>query len=99
MLKVVDWYEKPTQVIFIPVGECPCVGIAYRDEIICLCCGGVYDLNECLIAHEYEWISLHEECVGDDEHFDEIYSEWNELDSNQLYEKYEYERYKCEAKL
>ena len=99
MLKVVDWYEKPTQVIFIPVGECPCVGIAYRDEVICLCCGGVYDLSECLIAYEYEWISLHEECVGDDEHFDEIYSEWNELDSNQLYEKYEYERYKCEAKL
>ena len=99
MLEVVDWYEKPTQVIFIPEGECPCVGIAYRDEVICLCCGGIFDLNECLIAYEYEWISLYEECVGGDKYFDEIYSEWNELNSKQLYEKYEYERYKCEAKL
>ena len=97
MLKVIRWYEKPTQVIFIPEGECPCVGIAYRDEVICTCCGGVYDLEECLIAHEYEWISLRDECIGDDEHFDEIYSEWCELDYAQVQEKYEYERFKCEV--
>ena len=76
MLNESNWYQVPTQVIFIPEGEAPCVGIAYRDEVICSCCGGVYELSECKIVHEYEWITLHDAIVGDDEEYDKIYDEF-----------------------
>ena len=44
------YYDFPTQVIFYDGGddESPifCTGIAYKDEIICACCGGVMKISE-----------------------------------------------------
>ena len=91
MLKVVDWYEKPTQVIFIPQGECPCAGIAYRDEVICSCCGGVFCIDEVLIVKEYPWETLHDAIIGGDEDFDTVYEEWDKMDADGLYDKWEAE--------
>lgn len=85
------WYEIPTQVIFIPNGECPCVGIAYRDEVICSCCGGVFCMDEVLIVKEYTWETLHDAIIGGDEDFDEVYKEWDKMDADGLYDKWEAE--------
>ena len=44
------YFEEPVQVVFADpdaTGEWIC-GIAYRDEIICGCCGGVFDISEIL---------------------------------------------------
>ena len=41
-------FDRPTQVKFADpdnVGEF-CYGIAYNDEIICACCGGVFPIDE-----------------------------------------------------
>lgn len=42
------WYEEPTQVSFIDVDNEPyrLGGIAYRDELICGCCGAAISLEE-----------------------------------------------------
>lgn len=72
------YYDKPTQVKFYdPENDDYCAGIAYCDEIICLCCGAVFDLNEyeqeiredfpevkVPIIVDLPWISLNEECLG-----------------------------------
>ena len=56
-----QYYEKPTQVIFIEEDELldygpefahKCQGIAFRDVVICGCCGSVIPLDE--IAYIYE---------------------------------------------
>ena len=42
-----NYFEVPTQVKFWDdCGERYFGGIAYRDEIICGCCGGVFDISE-----------------------------------------------------
>lgn len=42
-----DYFEVPTQVKFWDApSEDYIGGIAYRDEIICGCCGGVFDISE-----------------------------------------------------
>jgi hypothetical protein len=60
------FYEYPTQVAFLIAGEDGNIersaGIAYKDEIICGCCGCVFGLNEILeITDEYTWINFIEE--------------------------------------
>ena len=85
------WYEIPTQVIFIPQGECPCAGIAYRDEVICGCCGGVFCMDEVLIVKEYPWEGLYDAIIGGDEDFAAIYEEWNKMDSDELYDRWDAE--------
>ena len=71
------YYEQPTQVMFYDIdnpGEW-LVGIAHRDEIICACCGGVYEVNEVILLgredgiinpiYEYNiWIDLVTEISG-----------------------------------
>ena len=43
------YYELPTQVAFYDVyGDHYDLGIAYRDEIICGCCGCVFSIEEIL---------------------------------------------------
>ena len=44
------YFEEPVQVIFADPDATGCwiSGIAYRDEIICACCGGVFDISEIL---------------------------------------------------
>ena len=62
-------YEKPTQVRwFDDVDGIWVGGIAYRDEIICGCCGGILELSEFEDGEvfEYEdWIDIQEEIRGD----------------------------------
>ena len=57
-----EYYERPTQVIFIeeedllncgPDGVNWCTGVVYRDEVICDCCGGTIYLDE--VAYIYEF--------------------------------------------
>ena len=71
-------FERPTQVAFYNVEDnCYDAGIAYGDEIICLCCGGTIPIDELLQEVEEEvpyvkaviipldWINLRGECLGD----------------------------------
>ena len=42
-----NYFEVPTQVRFWDVdGDHYIGGIAYRNEIICGCCGGIFDISE-----------------------------------------------------
>jgi hypothetical protein len=42
-----DYFEVPTQVEFWDFFNKTCLGgIAYRDEIICGCCGNIFDISE-----------------------------------------------------
>lgn len=74
------YYDKPTQVKFLDFFEndkpCWIGGIAYHNEIICGCCGGVfkiYELYERAEEHKYEdspiealiWIDISEAIKGE----------------------------------
>ena len=80
------FYDIPTQVMFV---EPKCVkdgnedcgpewyaGIAYRDEVICACCGGVFAIEDVLeSAEEYglargiysydEWVDISDAIIDD----------------------------------
>ena len=71
-------FERPTQVAFYNVEDrCYDAGIAYGDEIICMCCGGVIPIDELLdevaevepgvkaVIIPLSWENLREECLGD----------------------------------
>ena len=77
MARMSSYFEIPKQVIFADPensGEWLC-GIAFRDEIICACCGGTYDiaevedlaaedgLNRAIYVYE-NWVDLAEEIAG-----------------------------------
>ena len=54
-------YNAPTQVLFrseIDDENSVLVGIAYGNEIICADCGGIFELPECEILEELEWIDF-----------------------------------------
>ena len=63
------FFEKPTQVKFLDRDNNKWVGgIAYHDEIICGCCGGIFEIDE-FADHEivtYDWINISEEIIGED---------------------------------
>jgi hypothetical protein len=71
------YFKKPTQVWFVNLTESDIyyTGIAYRDEIICGCCGGIYKIADIFeVANEegltnpivrMDWISLDNEIRGD----------------------------------
>lgn len=68
-------FEVPTQVAFWE-GASYHAGIAYGDEIICACCGGVEEIEEIYafapsnvepIVVYKSWIDFSEEIIGDDE--------------------------------
>ena len=69
------YYEKPTQVFFYTSENEFEAGIAYHDEIICGCCGGIYSIEEVyewanednLInpITELNWVNLTDEIRGD----------------------------------
>ena len=47
------WFDEPTQVIFAdPTDNVFRNGIAYRDEIICGCCGSVFPIATIKVAAE-----------------------------------------------
>ena len=72
-----QYFDRPTQVIFADpdnAGEWLC-GIAYRDEIICACCGGIFDIGDvvdmahedgikCAIHEYHDWNDIADEIVG-----------------------------------
>ena len=69
------YYERPTQVRWFEIEEKRWFGgIAYRDEIICGCCGSILELNE---FEEYEvvelgdWVNIEEEIRGEDYDYEE----------------------------
>lgn len=81
-----DYYEKPTMVKFLNPNyfedgvvenadgeEYWLGGIAYKDEIICGCCGGAFEIKglmkgygaETLKFEELLWINIVNEIIGD----------------------------------
>ncbi len=89
-----SYFDRPTQVGFADPDNPGdwLVGIAYRDEIICGCCGGVFNIDDVIematedgvrcAIHEYpEWNDIADEIAG---------GELPEgLDRNEDYEIYE----------
>lgn len=70
------YFDQPTQVIFWDAAEKDYVGgIAYHDEVICGCCGGVFEIKDLLddaeedgvqAIYEYKyWVDLSAEIEGD----------------------------------
>lgn len=64
------FFERPTQVKFWDDGRW-IGGIGYRDEIICGCCGGIFEVNELLEDNpngivRLPWIDINEEIRGDE---------------------------------
>jgi hypothetical protein len=68
------YFEVPTQVVYCDADNCWYSGIAYRDEIICACCGGVVEIAEVYEfapegvtnpIEELEWVNVREEIGGD----------------------------------
>ena len=74
-MKKYDYFEAPTQVKFWD--GCYIGGIAYRDEIICGCCGGIFKIsdvyevapdtldNDPIVVYK-GWVGLSSEICGDD---------------------------------
>ena len=54
------FYDTPTQVEFaeFDLQDETNFGIAFRDFIICGCCGGVIPLDEVNVVREFYWVSL-----------------------------------------
>ena len=42
-------------------------GIAYCDQIICGCCGGIVDMDCVYFIRLYDWLNISNEIVGDDD--------------------------------
>ena len=68
------YFTNPTQVIWIDEEGSKQAGIAYRDEIICGCCGGSQEIAEIYALApegvenpivELKWVNIREEIVGD----------------------------------
>ena len=70
------YFDQPTQVIFWETAQKDYVGgIAYRDEVICGCCGGVFEIADLLdnaeedgvqAIYEYKlWVDLSSEIEGE----------------------------------
>ena len=89
-----SYFDRPTQVVFADPDNPGdwLVGIAYRDEIICGCCGGVFNTDDviematedgihCAIYEYPEWNDITDEIVGGELP--------KGLDRNENYEIYE----------
>ena len=77
-MEIRNYFERPKQVVFADPDNPGqwLVGIAFRDEIICSCCGGVFEIADvCQMAEEdgvktpiyiYEdWTDITDEIAGD----------------------------------
>lgn len=85
------YYDVPTQVVFYNGGENSqhpefCSGIAYKNEIICGCCGGVVEISEVIedakadgiktAIYDYsDWCDIREAIAGG-EYPDEYYDDY-----------------------
>ena len=91
-----DFYYVPTQVIFYDgCDDSPifCAGIAYKDEIICACCGGVMKISEVIAdakedgiktaIYDYvDWYDVREAIVGG-EYPEEYYDDYPDDDDEE----------------
>ena len=74
-MKKYDYFEVPTQVKFWDVdGDHYIGGIAYRNDVICGCCGGIFDISEIYESAPdtledpivvYDWVNISSEICGD----------------------------------
>ena len=70
-----DYFEVPTQVKFWDtLSEDYIGGIAYRDEIICGCCGSIFKISEIYESAPntledpivvYDWVNISSKICGD----------------------------------
>ena len=62
------YYDKPTMVQFITSGNeeelSVHYGIAYCDEIICGCCGGIISFEDVITWRDLTWIDISDEIRG-----------------------------------
>lgn len=74
-----QYFDRPTQVVFADPDNAGkwIVGIAYKDEIICGCCGGVFDIGDVVdmaveagVKHPIyaygDWNDISAEITGDE---------------------------------
>ena len=71
------WFDVPTQVAYFDEDHYE-AGIAYHDEVICACCGGVTEIDDLIrwapagvapiVAYKY-WYSFKETVIGQNEKF------------------------------
>ena len=59
-------FNAPTQVKFYVNESGPLGGIAYGDKIICGCCGGIFEFDDCISIETLEWVNISEEILGDE---------------------------------
>ena len=69
-----DYFAVPTQVEFWDVnGDHYIGGIAYRNEVICGCCGGIFDISEIYESAPntledpivvYDWVNISSKIRG-----------------------------------
>lgn len=80
------YFERPTQVLFRDPDNTEefISGIVYRDEIICGCCGGIFELNEVSDLLPIDWIDISDSIRGgaSTEEIEEAIKERNRRDSN-----------------
>ena len=86
------YFDRPKQVMFFEAENQEwCVGIAYKDEIICACCGGIFNIDEVYeladdlgieeAVHPYEnWCNIKDEVAGGER--DEDNDVWNPAEEN-----------------
>ena len=72
-----NYFDEPTQVMFADPDNCGkwLAGIAYKDEIICACCGGVFNIEDVIdmagedgivnpIYSYNDWLDISSEICG-----------------------------------
>lgn len=70
-----EYFDIPTQIMFWDKGEGKyAFGIGYQDEIICACCGGVFEIEDIIentpsdkqpiYSYGEDWTDLSEEIFG-----------------------------------
>ena len=54
-------FEKPCQVRFVDFENEIHYGIAYHNEIICACCGSIFEIDEVEILQQLSWANFERE--------------------------------------
>ena len=57
------YYKYPEMVIAQPTGEAPILAIAFKEQYICCCCGGVYEKDEVTVLQELGWYNIVDELI------------------------------------
>ena len=86
------YFDSPKQVMFADLDNPGRwnVGIAYKDEIICACCGGIFNIDEVYeladdlsienAIHPYEnWCNIKDEIIGGELPSGLIYNDANNI--------------------